>query len=581
MISDLQEAKDPSIYGKKITNLARLYNDFDVPRGFAISSEKIKDIIKKGNDEHNQRKRAQIINSNIPGHIKSEIRERYENLIKPEGIPDKAYDLISGREVPMVSVRPSVIPFKKGVSNAFLNIPSSQSLFEAIKKCAASFYSDKAELFDLQGMGIMVQKMVDIESSGFVYSSHPTGEGVLVESNFGFGESITQGASCDRFLVNDYGIEKQVRKKKVKQVSDNLNGHTKRENILEKNSKKPSISERKIEKLSQIAKKLEGMFGTCFFEFGVVRDKVFIFQCNTFDKQNKEKVMEAEKIGEGISVSLGKAEGEVSFTPERNKILVSENPTFPKEDICGLITRRGNFSSHPAFLCRQLGVPYMISDRELERGQSIVLNSEGIYKKEIEEFENEPSKETKEVSKTENIKITKVKKLIEFFDGEAIGDGAFVRNVDMDTLRNIADDYQGKEIWYSSDIYEASDANIKNVKKSSLIGRPASLMDCNKDFLIVDINKINSSLTGKENQSLHDKTISFIGEHMQDCGSKERAAINFKPSEENVYKLIKAGFTSLIVSGPLVKKTEQLVEKCEKKIIMEVGRRLLRKHLKG
>ena len=578
MIIDLKEVNNPSMYGKKAVNLKKLYSNFDVPKGFVISSEEFSDIIGDFSAEDLKEKRAHIINSRIPERIESVIKEKYENLIRPEGIPDKAYDLISGREVPMVAVRPSMIPFKKSLGNAFLNVHSSQSLLEAVKKCAASFFSKRAQMFDLDGMGIIVQKMVDVETSGFVYSSHPTDNGILIESNFGFGQAISEGVPCDRFVVKDYGIEQSISKKKLKQVSDNLNGKTRQENILDKNSEKPSLSERKVKELAKIAKRLEKIFGTCFFEFGKARDKIFIFQCNSFDKKRREEI-NGEKLGEGICVSLGKAEGEVSFTEKENKIFVSEKPDIPKKTTKGIITRRGNFSSNSVFISRQLDIPYIISKIDLRSGQSIKFNYQGIFRANINET-NYPIE--KENTKTENIedekrtssnRVSKVMKLIDFYDGEALGDGAFVRNVGMDTLRNINEDYGKKKIWYLSDIYEASDPNIENIDKDCLIERPAGLMGNEDEFIIVDINKINSAITGYENQDIDEKTMEFIKNNLKNDGKK--TAINFKVNEKNVYNLIKTGFDRFIVPGSLIEKIESIIEKCERRLLLEIGRKLL------
>ncbi|MDE6656528.1 MAG: hypothetical protein K2J85_06020, partial [Anaeroplasmataceae bacterium] len=91
----------------------------------------------------------------------------------------------------------------------------------------------------------------------------------------------------------------------------------------------------------------------------------------------KERAMDLSDIKERILKNLL---GKKIKHPKKGFILVAEElyPSFliqNKKNLLGIITRTGGYTSHGAILCRQFNIPYMVSDVEVEDGQTIILDT--------------------------------------------------------------------------------------------------------------------------------------------------------------------------------------------------------------
>ncbi|MCM1130806.1 MAG: PEP-utilizing enzyme [Roseburia sp.] len=91
----------------------------------------------------------------------------------------------------------------------------------------------------------------------------------------------------------------------------------------------------------------------------------------------KERVMDFSDIKERILRNLI---GTQHLSIQSDFILVAEElyPSFliqHKNNILGIITLNGGYSSHGAILCRQFNIPYMISDVEVKEGETIILDT--------------------------------------------------------------------------------------------------------------------------------------------------------------------------------------------------------------
>lgn len=96
----------------------------------------------------------------------------------------------------------------------------------------------------------------------------------------------------------------------------------------------------------------------------------------------KERVADLRDIKERILKNLGN--DSMDELTKSYIIYVNElNPTdliFNKRNILAIIARNGGYTSHSAILARNWGIPYIVSDLELEDGQNIVLDT---FKKRI------------------------------------------------------------------------------------------------------------------------------------------------------------------------------------------------------
>ena len=218
---------DLSTVGGKGASLGEMINiGVPVPGGFAVTAQAFRDFINRTgiakklfealnvdvNQETELHKAEQtakklIMDAKVPKDIEQAIKSRYEELCKREG------------EQVFVAVRSSAtaedLPDASfaGQQETYLNTRGAEDVFNAVRKCWASLYGARAIFYrveqgfehDKVNLSAIVQKMVDSEKSGVMFSSQPsTGEAqVVIEGAWGLGESVVSGSvSPDNYVVD-------------------------------------------------------------------------------------------------------------------------------------------------------------------------------------------------------------------------------------------------------------------------------------------------------------------------------------------------------------------------------------------
>lgn len=195
-------------YGGKANSLVKLkFNGFNVPEFFVISSLDYKNFLKK-NDLLNQIEellkkekyndiKALILNSQISEELEKKIKENFLKL-----------------NTNFVSVRSSFIN-EDGKERAFAGQFSTyldvsyDKLIESIKLCWSSLYDENVILYsgetNIDGMNVIVQKMVYSDFSGVAFSIDPSSDTKnysFIEVVKGVGESLVSGkVTPSKFLV--------------------------------------------------------------------------------------------------------------------------------------------------------------------------------------------------------------------------------------------------------------------------------------------------------------------------------------------------------------------------------------------
>ena len=222
-----------SVAGGKGANLAEIYNfKIPVPPGFVVTAQaydyfikkaeiknKIKELLKridyentKQIEEITKEIRELIINSKFPEEMQEEIFEAYESL--GAGDLDKAKGgaieiLKSSSEPIFVAVRSSATTEDlatasfAGQQDTFVNIKGKSELLKHIKKCFASLFTARATYYrnkkgfkhEQASLAVVVQKMVDSDKSGVIFSKNPTRKenNIVMEAVWGLGEGIVSG----------------------------------------------------------------------------------------------------------------------------------------------------------------------------------------------------------------------------------------------------------------------------------------------------------------------------------------------------------------------------------------------------
>ena len=189
---------DLPLVGGKGLNLGKLTAaGFLVPPGFCITTDAYRTTVGTVDTQN----REAVRTATLSEPLESEILEAYSQL---------GADLVAVRSSATAEDLPDAS--FAGQQDTFLNVSGASELLEKIQACWASLWSDRAVAYrcehgieDVQlAMAVVVQTMVDAEVSGVMFTRNPTGgDELVIESNWGLGESVVSGEiTPDHFVIS-------------------------------------------------------------------------------------------------------------------------------------------------------------------------------------------------------------------------------------------------------------------------------------------------------------------------------------------------------------------------------------------
>ncbi len=430
-----------NIAGGKGANLAEMYNlKIPVPPGFVITAqaydyfiekaklkEKIKTILQqidyedtKQLDETTKKIRELIINSLFPKEMEEEIIESYYCL-DTEDLENENLDLDSlKKEEIFVAVRSSATTEDlaeasfAGQQETFLNIKGKEKLIESIKKCFASLFTARATYYrhkknfkhEDSSLAVIVQKMVNSDKSGVMFSKNPSlkDKNIIIEAVFGLGEGIVSGKiTPDRYVISEKLeiLEKNISEKKIAITKDD-SGKELTVKLEKEKSNQQVLNDEEIKKLAEISIKLEKHYQKPQdIEFAIEKNKIYIVQTRpitTLEKKVEEEEIKGEAILEGLAASPGIGSGKVKIVKSlkdlekvhKGDVLVTEmtNPDMvvTMQKCSAIVTDEGGITAHAAIVSREMGIPAIVGTRiattKLKEGEIITVNGSigKIYK---------------------------------------------------------------------------------------------------------------------------------------------------------------------------------------------------------
>ena len=425
---------DISIVGGKAANLGELLkNEIPVPNGFVVDARtfnefleatalkyQIMDLVKgldvedtKKLNEVSKKIREIIEQAEIPDYIEEEIRKAYRKLCEEEG------------EEVFVAVRSSAtaedLPEASfaGQQETYLNVRGEDDVVEKVKKCWGSLYTPRAIYYRVQqgfryeevSMAVLVQKMVNSEKSGVMFTSHPvTGEKLcVIEAIFGLGEAIVSGmVTPDRYVYDREKrelIEVSIADKKfmlTRKDSETV------EVKLGKKGKERVLSDDEINKLVRFAELIEDHYQTPQdVEWAIEKGRLYILQTRAITtikgkvKVEERKMEEGKILLRGLGVSPGIGVGTVKLILNEKEIdkikkgdVLVTTMTTPDmvpamKKASAIVTDEGGMTCHAAIVSRELGIPAVVGTKEgtkvLKEGMLVTVDGEKgiIYEGEV------------------------------------------------------------------------------------------------------------------------------------------------------------------------------------------------------
>jgi len=311
---------DIDLIGKKGVNLALLSKKgFKVPPGFIVSNAVFDTIkedknIKSMLDKYLGSKDDTIL-TQIYGKIRKfefsesvmdEIIEAYLSLSVDVNM--NVNSMLKSKEE-FVAVRSCVVgeQVAKGISHkTVLNVKGQERLFNAIKESfAGNFVIELKNNESTQlSFGVVVQKMIESEKSGVVFSAtDDNADKITIKAVFGLGEGIRTGnVFPDTYLVDKKTNEIEstdVAQKQFEYSRDIDTNETVKHRLGEK-SLKQVLYDNEINEVARVTKKIVNEFGTeQKVSWAIKGDIIYVIQTKSInDNNDKEDTVEMEILGD-------------------------------------------------------------------------------------------------------------------------------------------------------------------------------------------------------------------------------------------------------------------------------------------
>ncbi|XP_018366486.1 PREDICTED: uncharacterized protein LOC108763401 isoform X2 [Trachymyrmex cornetzi] len=313
---DDKQCQNESVVGGKGYSLAILTSidtdDFAVPPGFCVTSlalerqlqhhkqlqNLINDVIdiscckKKEDLESYCQKAVSIIQSTpVEKEIAKMILQGLEELESS----------VNEKGVWRYAVRSSAIgedsedTSAAGQNSTYLGVKNASDVIECVAKCWASLFSYQSVEYRRQNglpiratMGVCVQRMVDAEAAGVMFTRHPTTgdpSNIVITANYGLGEAVVSGkVEPDTFMIHRKWDDtltigsSMLGNKEHKILLDDGNGVI-TSALSEQEIKKISISDTSALRLAKIGLHLESLFGSARdVEWAIVDEQIYMLQ---------------------------------------------------------------------------------------------------------------------------------------------------------------------------------------------------------------------------------------------------------------------------------------------------------------
>jgi phosphoenolpyruvate synthase/pyruvate phosphate dikinase len=259
------------------------------PRIFEIASRFDYDDY-EGMEEKTARIRELIGSCSIPHDLEIEIREGIRGLRDATG--EEPFVAVRSS----VAVRDSAISSFPGMMDTFHFLKGERQIVEHIKKCWASLWTARAAMRRHQ-LGIehtkgiiapLVQKMVNADVAGVMFTANPiTGsrEEVVIEANWGLGESLVSGESINDYFVLVKGSppvvkERRIQKKNIMVTLDREKGiGRKKYEVPLELSEAPTLKDEQLGELAALGASIEDVFQfPQDIEWAYEKDTLYVLQ---------------------------------------------------------------------------------------------------------------------------------------------------------------------------------------------------------------------------------------------------------------------------------------------------------------
>jgi pyruvate,water dikinase len=599
--------------GGKGANLGELLRiGIPVPEGFIVDANTYKTFIEstglrdkiieilnsvdvnnmKELEEASKRIRELIESTPMPKEVEEEIKKAYRQLCEEVG--EEVYVAVrssaTAEDLPEASFA--------GQQDTYLNVRGEDEVVDKVRKCWSSLYTPRAIFYRVQqgirhedvSIAVVVQKMVNSEKSGVMFTSHPvTGEKIaIIEAVFGLGEAIVSGA-----VTPDHYEYDRVQRKLIKvEVAEKKFMLTRQDSKtvkveLGEKGKERVLSDKEIEELVKLGEIIEEHYGyPQDIEWAIEKGKIYIVQSRavTTIKPKKEEVAEVEEgeiLVKGLGASPGIGIGRVKIVLKKEDINKVEEgdvlvtvmttpdmvPAMRKAS--AIVTDEGGYTCHAAIVSRELGVPAVVgtgnATKVLKDGMIVTVDGEkGVVYKGALKQQKEKVEEKVIAVAPQIITATEVKVNISIPDvAEKVAKETNADGVGLFRIEHMVLGLKKHPMKYIKDgqIDEYVEELYKGMKKVVQAFYPKPVWIRTLDAPTDEFR----SMEGGEDEPIEANPMLGFRGIRRDLREEE----HFRAEMKAIKKLIDEGYTNVGIMLPLVTSVEEV--KKAKQIALEEG----------
>ncbi|KKQ31742.1 MAG: Phosphoenolpyruvate synthase [Candidatus Shapirobacteria bacterium GW2011_GWF2_37_20] len=282
-----------------------------------------------------------------------------------------------------------------GQGDTFLNVTGETNVVNQVRACWSSLFTSRSIFYQVKkhydhfkiGVAVPVQKMVQSEVSGIVFTLNPVTNNkneIVVETIWGLGEYIVQGiVTPDQHLIDKSNWEIKYKNSVHQDIQLTRFADSNKELKVPKyKQNKAKISDTMAVKIAKLSQKLHNHYAKAQdIEFAIEKGKLYFVQTRpitTVDVSQKN-INDQNKIDvnllpilTGEPASPGSASGIAVIIKDpkditrvqKGQILITQmtTPDFvpAMKKVNGIITDKGGQTSHAAIVSRELGVPCVV-----------------------------------------------------------------------------------------------------------------------------------------------------------------------------------------------------------------------------
>ncbi|HET7659095.1 MAG TPA: PEP/pyruvate-binding domain-containing protein [Oryzihumus sp.] len=159
-----------------------------------------------GAAEHAARAREVVLAAGMPDQVAEAVSAAYQALPDGPDVPVAVRSSATAEDLPTASFA--------GQQDTFLNVVGTSAVLEAVRRCWASLWTDRAVAYrQVNGidhasvrLAVVVQRIVDATVAGVLFTADPVSgarQRAVIEASPGLGEAVVSGTvNPDRFVVD-------------------------------------------------------------------------------------------------------------------------------------------------------------------------------------------------------------------------------------------------------------------------------------------------------------------------------------------------------------------------------------------